>query len=127
MNYSMWQQFNATAIINCSSSQTTMAGEKNRAGRKASTLATNHFTQLDKKHDRTNRYYWKCKYCGDAPNSLGASIECRDNNLPNHLANSRKCPHAPSTARNEALRFMADKKKIHSSCRAAKWWLCAKF
>ncbi|KAJ7755889.1 hypothetical protein B0H16DRAFT_1235755, partial [Mycena metata] len=52
-----------------------------------------------------------CNYCGDDENSTGVSIEGRDNALPSHLADSRKCPNAPSDAQNEALRFMSDKKK----------------
>ncbi|KAF7372617.1 DUF659 domain-containing protein [Mycena venus] len=82
-----------------------------RAGRKAPTLYTNHFTHLNKKDDKSGRYNWQCNYCGDDSNGPGASIEGRDNNLPNHLADSRKCQSAPATARAEALRFMADKKK----------------
>ncbi|KAJ7160830.1 hypothetical protein C8R46DRAFT_905544, partial [Mycena filopes] len=82
-----------------------------RAGRKPSAIATNHFTQTEKKDNRANCFYWKCNYCGDNPGGKGVSIEGRDNNLPSHLADSRKCPSAPLTARNEALQFMADKKK----------------
>ncbi|KAJ7789251.1 hypothetical protein B0H14DRAFT_2310221, partial [Mycena olivaceomarginata] len=51
-----------------------------------------------------------CRYCGDEDDSAGACIEGRDNKLPNHLADNRKCPNAPSRARVEALRFMNDKK-----------------
>ncbi|KAJ7165178.1 hypothetical protein C8R46DRAFT_900500, partial [Mycena filopes] len=85
--------------------------ETSRTGRKPSAIATNHFTRTEKKNNKANRFFWKCNYCGDDPNSKGASIEGRDNNLPGHLADSRKCPTAPWSARNEALRFMNDKKK----------------
>ncbi|KAJ6460419.1 hypothetical protein C8R47DRAFT_994150, partial [Mycena vitilis] len=81
------------------------------AGRKVPTLYDNHFTRIGKKADRSGRHTWKCKYCGDEENSSGACIEGRDNKLPQHLADSRSCPNAPAAARNEALRFMVDKKK----------------
>ncbi|KAJ7656016.1 hypothetical protein DFH06DRAFT_992033, partial [Mycena polygramma] len=80
-------------------------------GRKPAAFNTNHFTQVGKKQDRSQRWLWKCKHCGDEPDSKGASLEGRDNLLPRHIADSRECPNAPSTARQEALRFMADKKK----------------
>ncbi|KAJ6470533.1 hypothetical protein C8R45DRAFT_1015958 [Mycena sanguinolenta] len=82
-----------------------------RTGRPAPSLYTNNFTRLDKKDNRSNRYEWKCIHCGDNPNSTGARIEGRDNNLPNHLSDTRKCPNAPLDVRNEALRFMVDKKR----------------
>ncbi|KAJ7875790.1 hypothetical protein B0H13DRAFT_1893954 [Mycena leptocephala] len=88
-----------------------MSTETSRAGRKPPNSYTNHFECLDKKDDKSNRYNWCCKYCGDEDNSPGASIEGRDNNLPNHLADTRKCRNAPASARLDALRFMADKKK----------------
>ncbi|KAJ7175573.1 hypothetical protein C8R46DRAFT_890643, partial [Mycena filopes] len=81
------------------------------AGRKPPTLYTNHFTRFDKVNNKGNRYLWRCNYCGDDENSKGTSIEGRDNALPAHLADSRKCSKAPPGARAEALRFMADKKK----------------
>ncbi|KAJ7487952.1 ribonuclease H-like domain-containing protein [Mycena latifolia] len=36
-----------------------MSTESSRSGRKAPGLYTNHFTRLDKKDDRSNRYHWK--------------------------------------------------------------------
>ncbi|KAJ7331037.1 hypothetical protein DFH08DRAFT_708640, partial [Mycena albidolilacea] len=89
--------------------------ETSRAGRKASSLATNHFTRLEKLDNKSNRSGWKCNYCGDDPSGKGVSIEGRKNSLPNHLADSRNCPHVPTTARNEALRAMLDKKKTVDS------------
>ncbi|KAJ7906653.1 hypothetical protein B0H13DRAFT_1619239, partial [Mycena leptocephala] len=80
-------------------------------GRPAASFITNHFTRGAKKPGRSNRYLWNCKYCGDDPGSQGANLEGRDNILPNHLCDSRTCPKAPGTARNEALRFMESKKK----------------
>ncbi|KAF8199410.1 hypothetical protein K438DRAFT_1583395, partial [Mycena galopus ATCC 62051] len=81
------------------------------AGRRAPSLHTNNFTRLDKVSNKGGRYNWKCKHC---PND-SAAIEGRDNALAQHLADSRKCPHAPAGVRNEALRFMADKKKTDST------------
>ncbi|KAF7333350.1 DUF659 domain-containing protein [Mycena venus] len=87
------------------------ATETSRAGRKAASFISNHFERLNKKAGKSNRYLWKCNYCGDDHDSLGASLEGRDNVLPNHIADSRTCSKAPPHARNEALRYMADKKK----------------
>ncbi|KAJ6547272.1 hypothetical protein B0H19DRAFT_854866, partial [Mycena capillaripes] len=56
-----------------------------------------------------------CKYCGKDKDSKGAHIEGRDNKLPNHIADSRLCPHAPVSARAEAQRAMASKKPIIES------------
>ncbi|KAK7051930.1 DUF659 domain-containing protein [Favolaschia claudopus] len=81
-------------------------------GRKQSDFVANHFIRLEPKAGKSNRFYWKCKYCGDDPNSKGAHIEGRDNYLPNHIQDSRKCPRAPVTARNEAARFLSSKKAI---------------
>ncbi|KAJ6591877.1 hypothetical protein B0H10DRAFT_2233193 [Mycena sp. CBHHK59/15] len=81
-------------------------------GRKAPDFNNNHFTCLEPKGGKSNRYYWKCKYCGDNPNSHGAHIEGRDNNLLNHIQDNRKCPNAPTTARAEALRILASKKPL---------------
>ncbi|KAJ7449769.1 hypothetical protein B0H11DRAFT_1743512, partial [Mycena galericulata] len=89
--------------------------ESSHRGRKTAGFLTNHFSRLEKTENRSGRYKWKCNYCGDNPNSCGASIEGRDNALPQHLADSRKCPNAPSTARAAALRFIAEKKKTSES------------
>ncbi|KAJ7735343.1 hypothetical protein B0H16DRAFT_1765265 [Mycena metata] len=80
------------------------------AGCKQSSFTTNHFEKGALKPGRSNRRYWKCKYCGDDENNPGAKLEGSDNVLPNHIADSRQCPNAPGTARNEALRFIEAKK-----------------
>ncbi|KAJ7506402.1 hypothetical protein B0H11DRAFT_1903779 [Mycena galericulata] len=85
-----------------------------KPGRRGASFNTNHFTRGALKTGKSNRYYWKCNYCGDNEDSPGAELEGQDNVLPNHIADSRHCPNAPTTARNEALRFMADKKKTTS-------------
>ncbi|KAF8191856.1 hypothetical protein K438DRAFT_1762438 [Mycena galopus ATCC 62051] len=78
------------------------------AGRKPADFNLNHFTRLETKGGKTNRHYYN-------PNTLGDHIEGRDNNLLNHISDSRKCPNAPTTARGEALRLLASKKPlVHS-------------
>ncbi|KAJ7120598.1 hypothetical protein C8R43DRAFT_900676, partial [Mycena crocata] len=81
-------------------------------GRPIAAFIANHFTRLERKPGKTNRYFWKCNYCGDEQDSLGAHIEGRDNNLPNHISDTRKCSHSPSSARAEALRVVASKKPL---------------
>ncbi|KAJ7666863.1 hypothetical protein DFH06DRAFT_984298, partial [Mycena polygramma] len=77
-----------------------------------SDFTTNHFTRLEKKAGKSNRWFWKCKGCGDDPNSAGFRIEGRDNKLATHISDPRQCPHASSASRAEALRLMASKKPL---------------
>jgi hypothetical protein len=50
----------------------------NETGRKPATFNSLHFDRLEKKPGRSNRWYYKCKYCGDLPNSCGAHIPSAD-------------------------------------------------
>ncbi|KAJ7763164.1 hypothetical protein DFH07DRAFT_770895 [Mycena maculata] len=80
------------------------------AGHPQTSFTTNHFEAGELKPGKSNRRYWKCKYCGDDEDSLGAKLEGRDNVLPNHISDTQQCPNAPATARNDALRHMSEKK-----------------
>ncbi|KAJ7606015.1 hypothetical protein FB45DRAFT_766221, partial [Roridomyces roridus] len=83
-----------------------------KRGRTSSKFNTNHFTRGREVGNSSNRYYWDCNYCSDAPDSTGREIEGRDNKLLSHIADSRKCPAAPSHARAEAARELAAKKPL---------------
>ena len=81
-------------------------------GRPPAEFITRHFLKLDKLGNKSGRYFWKCKYCGDINGSKGEKIEGRDNLLYWHLADIRKCSHAPSNARAEARLELMKKGKV---------------
>ncbi|KAF8431170.1 hypothetical protein L210DRAFT_3651231 [Boletus edulis BED1] len=77
------------------------------AGRPPAKIITDHFKQLDKLENKSNRWYYACKYCG--PDGPGTRIENRDNKPLKHLIDPIKCPLAPQSARNAARTYLASK------------------
>nr|GAT42637.1 predicted protein [Mycena chlorophos] len=65
-------------------------------GRKHPQFYTENFECLGQKDDKSGRYIWKCKHCGDKPQSK----------------DPRKCPKAPTEASAWALRELAAKKPM---------------
>uniref|UniRef100_A0A0W0GAT8 DUF659 domain-containing protein n=1 Tax=Moniliophthora roreri TaxID=221103 RepID=A0A0W0GAT8_MONRR len=70
-----------------------------------------HFTKLREVENNSCRHFFSCNYCGDKPNSAGASIEHRDNNLFNHIVSTEACPDAPTAAHAAAHHCMVSKKQ----------------
>jgi len=68
-------------------------------GRPVEKIIDENFTRLEKKDDKSNRWFWKCNHCTDAP-----PIEGRDGNLQGHLIDplAVKCPNAPQDVRQQA-------------------------
>lgn len=93
----------------CASLIVLMAGDSIPRGRKPPPIYTENFTRLESVGNKSNRYYWKCKWCGDNEKSRGARVEGRDNKLLNHLTNPRECPGAPSSVRSQAFNIIRTK------------------
>ncbi|KAH7918268.1 hypothetical protein BV22DRAFT_1024864, partial [Leucogyrophana mollusca] len=81
---------------------------KNPKGRPPAKILTDHFKQLDKVDNKSNRWYYECNYCGSNPPG-GARIEGRDNKPIKHLIDPKKCPNAPQSVRNVARTYLAAK------------------
>ncbi|KAI6154183.1 hypothetical protein BKA82DRAFT_4350601 [Pisolithus tinctorius] len=77
----------------------------NPAGRPPAKILTEHFNQLEKVDNKSNRQYYECKYCG--LNGAGACIEGRDNQPLKHII--FKCQHAPQAAKNGVHAYLAVK------------------
>lgn len=75
--------------------------EKQGAGRPTNHFLSTHFTKLEKKSNKSNRYFWDCNYCSHA-NTAGRQIEGRDNKLLLHIIDTKACPNAPVAVRQEA-------------------------
>ena len=76
------------------------------AGRPPAKILTEHFNRLEKQTNKSNRWFYQCKYCGSEPHALGAQIENRDNKPLKHL---QKCNKAPQSARSAARMQLAAK------------------
>lgn len=66
---------------------------------------TDNFDRIDKKDNKSNRYYFQCKHCG----LQSEKIENRDNLLALHLIDVKKCSKAPNDARAQARTFLLGK------------------
>jgi hypothetical protein len=77
-----------------------MAGGKN-----CPTIATSNFTYLEKKDDKSNRYWLECKHCPTGSDRL----QNHDNKHIKHLADPKQCPNAPADVRKQALIYLVGK------------------
>ncbi|KAH7905945.1 hypothetical protein BJ138DRAFT_975070, partial [Hygrophoropsis aurantiaca] len=76
-------------------------------GRPPAKIITDHFKQLEKVDNKSNRWLYECNYCG--PNGAGARIEGRDNKHVKHLLDTKNCPNVPQSVRNAARTYLAAK------------------
>ena len=76
------------------------------AGRPPTKVLTDHFNQLEKQTNKSNRWFYQCKYCGSEPNATGSHIENRDNKPLKHL---QLCDKAPQSACTAARTHLATK------------------
>ena len=72
---------------------------------------SNNFTQVDKKDNLSNHWYWDCNFC-DANHAPGCHIKGWDNNLLLHVINAKLCPNASADACREAQAILMEKGKI---------------
>ncbi|KAG7098892.1 hypothetical protein E1B28_000792 [Marasmius oreades] len=70
-----------------------------------------HFAKLDGLPNKSQQHYFKCNYCGDLPDSKGASIEHHDNALAHHIVSIEECPQADGSACSHAHCYMEEKKQ----------------
>ncbi|KAH0831080.1 hypothetical protein J3R83DRAFT_13626, partial [Lanmaoa asiatica] len=77
------------------------------SGRPPAKILTDHFKQLEKLENKSNRHYYECKYCG--PNGAGNRIEGRDNKPLKHILT---CSAAPQAARNAVQTYLASKTPV---------------
>lgn len=76
-------------------------------GRPPAKILTDHFTQIEKVGNQSNRWYYRCNYCG--PDGKGARIENRDNKALKHLLVNQDCPNCPQSVRNIVRTHLASK------------------
>ena len=82
----------------------------NTGGRPLPAVITNNFTHLEKVDNKSNRYFWKCNFCGNTEGSVGVKIQGQDNNLLKHLTD--KCTVAPPDVRREAHTLIVSKTQL---------------
>ena len=74
-------------------------------GRKHPAIVSSNFMVIEKKNDKSNRYWLQCNHCPDDSNRL----QNRDNKHIKHLADPKQCPNAPAEVRKQALIYLAGK------------------
>ncbi|KAG6373650.1 hypothetical protein JVT61DRAFT_6315 [Boletus reticuloceps] len=89
------------------SEQTKKKVTGNLSGRPPAKILTDHFKQLKKVKNRSNRHYYECKYCG--PNGAGNRVEGRDNKPLRHILT---CSAAPQAACNAVWSYLASKTQV---------------
>jgi len=73
-------------------------------------ILTDHFTQIEKVGNQSNRWYYQCNYCG--PDGKGSRIENWDNKALKHLLVNQDCPNCPQSVHN-IVRTHLDSKSVN--------------
>ena len=75
-------------------------------GKKLDEFVDRHFSRVEKKSNRTNRWSMKCRYC-----TRDTVIKHRELRCTVHLSKYEQCPNAPDHVRKEALQRLAVTKR----------------
>ena len=78
-------------------------------------IILNNFIWLDMLKNKSNCYFWKCKFCKEAHSKHRAFIEHHDNNLLKHLINKSRCPQCPQTVHHDGYNVLHVKGGVNTS------------